>query len=291
MLHSMTGYGKAVLELTAKKISIEIKSLNSKQTDLNVRIPYVYNEKELNLRSLLSKRLERGKIAFFMSSESVGEHSSYSINKDLAAQYYRELSEVAEMVDTEKGDLLGAITRLPDVVKQATESVDENEWKEILNAVESALYKLEEFRLQEGASLEEDFRLRISNILTLLQQVTPFEESRIERVKTKLNQELIRAVDEGKIDRNRFEQELIFYIEKFDITEEKVRLKKHCDYFLETLDGKQKSKGKKLGFILQEIGREINTLGSKSNEPNMQQIVVQMKDELEKIKEQALNIL
>ena len=291
MLHSMTGYGKAVLELSAKKISIEIKSLNSKQTDLSVRIPYVYNEKELALRSLLSKQLERGKINFFMTSESVGEHSSYSINKDLAAHYFNELNEVAKTVNTSTEGLLNSITRLPDVVKQTDEGVDENEWKEILNAVKEALSKLEEFRLQEGASLEEDFRLHIANILSLLEQVTPFEESRIERVKTKLNQELLKAVDEGKIDRNRFEQELIFYIEKFDITEEKVRLKKHCDYFLETLDGKQKSKGKKLGFILQEIGREINTLGSKSNEPNMQQIVVQMKDELEKIKEQALNIL
>jgi len=291
MLHSMTGYGKAVLELPNKKISIEIKSLNSKQTDLNVRIPYVYNEKELSLRSLLSKRLERGKINFFMNSESIGEYSSYSINKELAAQYYRELKEVAQMLGTDEDDLLGAITRLPDVVKQADESVDEDEWKQILSAVENALTKLEDFRLQEGASLEEDFRLRIANILKLLEQVAPFEENRIERVKNKLKQELISAVEEAKIDRNRFEQELIFYIEKFDITEEKVRLKKHCDYFLETLEGNQKSKGKKLGFILQEIGREINTLGSKSNEQNMQQIVVQMKDELEKIKEQALNIL
>jgi len=291
MLHSMTGYGKAVLELPNKKISIEIKSLNSKQTDLNVRIPYVYNEKELALRSMLSKRLERGKINFFMNSEGIGDYSSYSINKDLAAQYYRELKEVAQMLGTDEDDLLGAITRLPDVVKQADESVDEDEWKQILNAVEKALGKLEEFRLQEGVSLEQDFRLRIANILSLLEQVAPFEENRIERVKNKLKQELINAVEEGKIDRNRFEQELIFYIEKFDITEEKVRLKKHCDYFLETLDTKQKSKGKKLGFILQEIGREINTLGSKSNEQNMQQIVVQMKDELEKIKEQALNIL
>jgi len=291
MLYSMTGYGKAVLELSSKKISIEIKSLNSKQTDLNVRIPYVYNEKELVLRSMLSKRLERGKISFFMTSESVGEHSSYSINKELAVHYFQELSDVANSVNTTTEGLLNSITRLPDVVKQTTESVDENEWKEIIEAVNEALAKLEDFRLQEGASLEEDFRLRIANILELLVRVTPFEESRIERVKTKLKQELINAVEEGKIDRNRFEQELIFYIEKFDITEEKVRLKKHCDYFLETLDGNQKSKGKKLGFILQEIGREINTLGSKSNEQNMQQIVVQMKDELEKIKEQALNIL
>lgn len=291
MLHSMTGYGKAVLELPSKKISIEIKSLNSKQTDLNVRIPYVYNEKELALRSLLSKRLERGKINFFMTSESVGEYSSYSINKDLAAHYFQELREVSKAMNTTTDGLLSAITRLPDVVKQTTESVDENEWKEILSAVEAALNSLEEFRLQEGVSLEEDFRLRIFKILSLLEDVVPFEEGRIERVKSKLNKELLNAIDEGKVDRNRFEQELIFYIEKFDITEEKVRLKKHCDYFIETLDGKQKSKGKKLGFILQEIGREINTLGSKSNEPNMQQIVVQMKDELEKIKEQALNIL
>lgn len=291
MLYSMTGYGKAVLELSGKKISIEIKSLNSKQTALNVRIPYTYNEKELLLHSLLSKRLERGKISFFMTSESIGQHSSYSINKDLAAHFFNELSAVAKKVNTTTEGLLNTVTRLPDVVVQATESVDEHEWKEIMLTVEEALNKTEEFRLQEGLSLEEDFRLRIANILSLLEQVSPFEESRIERVKNKLNQELIKAVDEGKIDRNRFEQELIFYIEKFDITEEKLRLKKHCDYFIETLDNPQKSKGKKLGFILQEIGREINTLGSKSNEQNMQQIVVQMKDELEKIKEQTLNIL
>ena len=291
MLYSMTGYGKAELELSGKKISIEIKSLNSKQIDLNVRIPYVYNEKELSLRTLLSKRLERGKISFFMNSESVGSHSDYSINKELAAQYFRELREVAQMVESEEGDLLAAITRLPDVVKQADDSVDETEWEQIMQAVATALDKMEQFRQQEGTTLEEDFRLRIGNILNLLEQVAPYEESRIERVKNKLNQELIKQVEEGKIDRNRFEQELIFYLEKFDITEEKVRLKKHCDYFLETMAAPQKSKGKKLGFILQEIGREINTLGSKANEPNLQQIVVQMKDELEKIKEQALNIL
>jgi uncharacterized protein (TIGR00255 family) len=287
----MTGYGKAELELSGKKISIEIKSLNSKQIDLNVRIPYVYNEKELTLRALLSKRLERGKVSFYMNSESVGAHSDYSINKELAAQYFNELREVAQMVHAPEGELLAAVTRLPDVVKQADESVDAQEWEQIMQKVEEALEKMEAFRLQEGETLEQDFRMRIAAISKLLEQVAPFEESRTERVKNKLNQELIKAVDEGKIDRNRFEQELIFYLEKFDITEEKVRLKKHCDYFLETLDNPQKSKGKKLGFILQEIGREINTLGSKANEPNLQQIVVQMKDELEKIKEQSLNIL
>ena len=291
MLHSMTGYGKAVLELPGKKISIEVKSLNSKQTDLTVRMPYVYNEKELTVRSLLSRQLERGKISFYMNSESVGEASSYSINKDLAAQYYKELTELADMVGSDKGDLMSTITRLPDVVKQVNETMDEGEWKIILGSINQAINKLEEFRIQEGASLEEDFRLRIANILELLIAVTPYEESRIERVRLKLNQELMKSIDEGKLDRNRFEQELIFYLEKFDITEEKVRLKKHCDYFIENLDSKEKTKGKKLGFILQEIGREINTLGSKSNEPHMQQIVVQMKDELEKIKEQALNIL
>ena len=291
MLYSMTGYGKAELELPGKKISIEIKTLNSKQIDLNVRLPYVYNEKELELRSLLSGRLERGKIAFFMNSEAVGEYGSYSINKELAAQYLNELKEVARQSGAETDGLLAAVTRLPDVVKQSDESIDESEWRQIKQAVETAVDKVEAFRLQEGETLEKDFRKRIANILELLQEVAPFEEGRIERMKKRLNKELLKSLDEGKIDRNRFEQELIFYLEKFDITEEKVRLKKHCDYFLETLDSKQKSKGKKLGFILQEIGREINTLGSKSNEQNMQKIVVQMKDELEKIKEQSLNIL
>ena len=291
MLYSMTGYGKAELELPGKKISVEIRTLNSKQMDLNVRLPYVYNEKELELRSLLSKRLERGKIAFFMNSEAVGEFGSYSINKELAAQYLKELKEVARQTESESDGLLAAVTRLPDVVKQSDEHIDEAEWKQIKKAVETAVDKVEAFRLQEGETLERDFRKRIEKILQLLQEVAPYEEARIERMKNRLNKELLKSLDEGKIDRNRFEQELIYYLEKFDITEEKVRLKKHCDYFLETLDSGQKSKGKKLGFILQEIGREINTLGSKSNEQNMQKIVVQMKDELEKIKEQSLNIL
>ncbi len=291
MIRSMTGYGKAESVLENTKISIEIKSLNSKQLDLNIRMPYSFNAKEIELRSLVSKRLERGKINIFLNVEYLGNKSNHSINKELAAFYYKQLLEVAIEVGNGTDNLLESVMRLPDVVKQVNEKVDENEWKEIVTLAKDALNKQDEFRLQEGASLEVDFRLRISNILELLTQVDQFEKLRIETIKERMNQSLLKHIDESSIDKNRFEQELIFYFEKLDITEEKVRLNKHCEYFIETLDENIISKGKKLGFILQEIGREINTLGSKSNNQDMQKIVVQMKDELEKIKEQALNIL
>jgi len=201
------------------------------------------------------------------------------------------LRELANKVGNATDNLLESVMRLPDVVKQVNEKVDENEWKEIVKLTKEALKKQDEFRAQEGATLEEDFRLRIKNILDLLKNVDKYESQRIDTIKERMQQSLSKHFDEASIDKNRFEQELIFYFEKLDITEEKVRLSKHCDYFIETLDENIISKGKKLGFILQEIGREINTLGSKSNNQDMQKIVVQMKDELEKIKEQALNIL
>jgi len=287
----MTGYGKAETVLKNTKISIELKSLNSKQLDLNIRMPYSFNSKEIELRSLISKRLERGKISAFLNVEYLGEKTNHSINRELATLYYRQLRELANEVGNSTDNLLESVMRLPDVVKQVNEKVDENEWKEIIKLAKEALKKQDEFRLQEGATLEQDFRLRISNILELLKQVDQFEKIRVETIKERMNQSLLKHFDEASIDKNRFEQELIFYFEKLDITEEKVRLSKHCDYFIETLDENIVSKGKKLGFILQEIGREINTLGSKSNNQDMQKIVVQMKDELEKIKEQALNIL
>ncbi len=291
MIRSMTGYGKAERILENANISIELKSLNSKQLDLNIRMPYSFNSKEIELRTLISKSLERGKISVFLNVEHLGEKSNHNINKDLAEYYYNQLKELANKVGNSTDNLLESVMRLPDVIKQVNEKVDENEWREIVNLTKEALGRQDEFRLQEGATLEEDFRLRISNILNLLINVDKYESQRIDTIKERMQQSLSKHFDEASIDKNRFEQELIFYFEKLDITEEKLRLKKHCNYFVETLDENIISKGKKLGFILQEIGREINTLGSKSNNQDMQKIVVQMKDELEKIKEQALNIL
>ncbi len=287
----MTGYGKSEAELNNAKLSIEIKTLNSKQIDLNVRLPHAYNSKEVEIRSIVSKSLERGKIAVFINKESLGEDAKHEINSDLAKSYYTQIKAIAEEVGDNSNEILSTIMRMPDVVKQNTSELDKAELKQLMQLVKDTLANVDEFRIEEAKAMEEDFRLRIANILELLIQVEPLETTRIERVKDRLEQALLKNIDESKVDKNRFEQEVIFYLEKFDITEEKVRLKKHCSYFIETLDNNSISKGKKLGFITQEIGREINTLGSKSNDSDMQKIVVNMKDELEKIKEQALNVL
>ena len=291
MTRSMTGYGKAETELNNAKLSIEIKSLNSKQIDLNVRLPHAYNSKEVEIRSVVSKFLERGKISVFINKESLGEDSKHEINTQLATNYYNQVKQIADNVGSESTDILSVVMRMPDIVKQSNAEVDKQELKQLMTLLNQTLANIDEFRIEEAKAMEKDFRLRVANILELLLQVEPLETVRIERVKERLEQALLINIDETKVDKNRFEQEVIFYLEKFDITEEKVRLKKHCDYFIETLDNDNKSKGKKLGFISQEIGREINTLGSKSNDSEMQKIVVNMKDELEKIKEQALNVL
>ena len=291
MIRSMTGYGKSEAELNNAKLSIEIKTLNSKQIDLNVRLPHAYNSKEVEIRSIVSKSLERGKIAVFINKESLGEDTKHEINSELAKSYYTQIKAIAEEVGDNSTEILSTIMRMPDVVKQNTSELDKAELKQLMQLVKDTLANVDEFRIEEAKAMEEDFRLRIANILELLTQVEPLETTRIERVKDRLEQALLKNIDESKVDKNRFEQEVIFYLEKFDITEEKVRLKKHCSYFIETLDNNNISKGKKLGFITQEIGREINTLGSKSNDSDMQKIVVNMKDELEKIKEQALNVL
>ena len=292
MLWSMTGFGKSELIFENKKISIEIKSLNSKQLDLVTRLPFAYNEKELEIRNHINNKLERGKVSFNMYSELQGANSQYKINKELAAAYYSELQEITKMIGKEEdAEYLQTLMRLPDVVSQSREMLDENEWILVEKAILSAIEQLDKFRLQEGAVLEADFVKRIGKITQLLKQVADFEPNRIEKIKERILKEMNSLSEEIKVDRNRFEQEMIFYIEKLDITEEKIRLAQHCDYFLKTLKDKEMSKGKKLGFILQEIGREINTLGSKANDTEIQKIVVQMKDELEKIKEQSLNIL
>ena len=285
MIQSMTGYGKSVIELPTKKITVEIKSLNSKNMDLNARVPSAYREKELLLRNRISKTLSRGKVDFNLFVELTGESTSTIINEAVVKQYMGQLSEIAE---TSAGELLQMSIRLPDALKTEREEIDEEEFNKIIKAVDTALEAINEYRSSEGAALEKDFHQRIENIGSLLNQVIDMDPQRIENVKERLH----KAVSELKetVDENRFEQELIYYLEKYDITEEKVRLKNHLDYFKENLESKS-SNGKKLGFISQEIGREINTIGSKANFAPMQQLVVQMKDELEKIKEQALNVL
>lgn len=290
MTHSMTGYGKAVAELPNKKITIEIKSLNSKQFDLYTRIPSVYRVKEIELRNSLSRILERGKIDLTMNVEVFSKDVSSRIDHNVLAQYRDEIEQFALNNNIPApADWFSVLLRLPDVMKQDIEELDEEEWKVIEEAIENAANEVISFRKQEGTMLENVLSEKISNIRTLLSEVEQFEEERIEKVKSRIYEGLSHL--EGfEIDKNRFEQEIIYYLEKLDINEEKTRLAHHLNYFDETLKADQ-SQGKKLGFIVQEIGREINTLGSKSNQSDMQRIVVQMKDELEQIKEQILNIL
>ena len=282
----MTGFGKAVLELPEKKITIEIRSLNSKTLDLNTRFPSFYREKELEIRNIISEKIQRGKVDFSMMVELNPAARNQKVNADLIKSYIQEFKNITPTVTD--GELLPVVMRLPDVISYSQDDLGEDEWNQIRATINDAIDALNQFRLDEGSVLEKYLTLNLTNILELLTQVVPFEKERIETIKERFNKRLEEVKVE--IDQNRFEQELIFYLEKLDITEEKVRLKNHCEYFLKELAGNE-SNGKKLGFISQEIGREINTLGSKSNHSEMQKIVVQMKDELEKIKEQSLNIL
>jgi len=291
MIKSMTGFGKSVCELTDKTINIEIRTLNSKQLDVIFKIPTIYKEKENEIRSLLSNKLERGKIDLSMTVESSGGTSKFNINKELAKQYFDELSLLSEeMGDVKSIDYLSIVMRMPEVLSQAKEELKEDEWESIKGAIIEAVADLDKFRIEEGKNLQEDFLQRNSLIIDLLSQIEAFESVRIETIRTRIKKELQQLVDDQSFDMNRFEQELIYYIEKLDITEEKVRLKKHCEFFIDTVNESQSS-GKKLGFISQEMGREINTIGSKANDVSIQKIVVQMKDELEKIKEQLSNVL
>ena len=292
MIQSMTGYGKATCEFPNKKVCIEIKSLNSKQLDLNVRMPSAYREKELELRNEISRSLFRGKVECGIYIENLGGERSVQINQVVAANYYQQLVTLQDTLNiSSKEQLLPIIMGMPDViVKSETPEVDENDWIEIQKQFLVALASINDFRNNEGQVLEIEIRNRVSLISNLLDQVTPFELARIERIKTKILDSLREFAEKQIIDQNRFEQELIYYLEKIDVTEEKVRLKSHIDYFLECMNVESQP-GKKLGFIAQEMGREINTLGSKANDSDLQRIVIQMKDELEKIKEQILNIL
>jgi uncharacterized protein (TIGR00255 family) len=282
----MTGFGKATLQLPTKKITVEIKSLNSKGLDLNTRMPSVFREMELGLRNQLSQRLERGKIDFSLYVEVTGEETSSKINVPIVKGYINQMKAVIPNAD--ETELMKMAVRMPDALKTERDEIDENEWKKIQTVIDEALENMVQFRKDEGVSLEKEFLHRIANIMTLMNNAVSYDAERVETVKTRLRT----ALDELKenVDENRFEQELIFYLEKYDITEEKVRLENHLNYFIETLAGTE-ANGRKLGFITQEMGREINTMGSKSNHSEMQKLVVMMKDELEKIKEQVLNVL
>ncbi|VBB43515.1 YicC-like domain-containing protein [uncultured Paludibacter sp.] len=291
MLQSMTGYGKATCELNNKKVVVEIKSLNSKQLDLSTRISNIYREKELDIRNLINAKLERGKVDFSLYIDNSTKESTIKINRTILKSYVEQIKEIAAENNIEAPtEWFSVVMKMPDVLKVEMEELDENEWVEIEKAIESALNQVVEFRNQEGKTLENVFTEKINRISDFLLQVEPYESERVEKIKTRLEEYLVTLSEKLDYDKNRLEQELIFYVEKLDINEEKTRLRNHLDYFLETMH-REKSAGKKLGFIAQEIGREINTLGSKSNHSEMQKIVVMMKDELEQIKEQILNTL
>ncbi len=285
MIQSMTGFGKSITQIPNKKITVELKSLNSKNFDLNARIPSQYREKELDLRTIISNSLGRGKVDLSIYVEYTGEQTSTNVNTEVVKAYMDQLRDI---VNASEIELLKMAVKMPDSLKTERDEIDEEEFNAIEEAVQEALKEINNFRDDEGEALEKDLKLRIHNIQDLLKQVIEMDPERVESVRERLR----KGIDEIKeqVDENRFEQELVYYIEKFDITEEKVRLDNHLDYFLKTINSSE-SNGRKLAFISQEIGREINTIGSKSNFAPMQQLVVQMKDELEKIKEQILNVL
>jgi uncharacterized protein (TIGR00255 family) len=298
MIHSMTGYGKYELNLKYANFTIEVKSLNSKQLDTNIKISSIYRDKEIDLRNLLSQKLQRGKIELSVWREKSESSSNYTLNTAVIKDYHEQIVQLKKELKINRdmltmtsfeADIIPILLKMPDVMQKGEEKVDKNEWTEISKGVNIAIDNLLQFRLDEGIKLEEDILLRINKLTDLLLKLTPFIKERLDKIKTNLTDKLT-ELKVKDVDENRFEQELIYYLEKQDITEEQVRLKTHLDYFLETIKTDCPN-GKKLGFISQEIGREINTIGSKSSNAEMQKIVVQMKDELEKIKEQLLNIL
>ena len=291
MIKSMTGFGRAEFEVNNKKITIEIKSLNSKQTDINTRIPALYREKDIEIRRELSDKLERGKIDFSLYIENLGDETSTKINEPILKSYFNHLSKISSDLNlTIDQSTLQAVLRLPDVVKTEYLTLDEQEWSNVLKNIQKAIADIDKFREQEGNALRMDIVKNITTIQKLQAMIEPFEPHRLDSVKARLSENLESLKLNGGVDKNRFEQELIFYLEKLDINEEKVRLANHLKYFLETIEEPVNS-GKKLGFISQEIGREINTIGSKANHIEIQRLIVQMKDYLERIKEQLLNVL
>lgn len=287
----MTGFGKASCELEDKVVTIEIKSLNSKQLDIYARIPNFYREKELDIRNMISQKLNRGKIEININYESTSTVNGTQINTPLVKEYFRQLKKLGGELNVETSEqLLAIVMRFPDTLKVGKEELNEEEWSKVSKKIQEALEGIDQFRRQEGIALKKDITERLKAIENLLNKIDPYEEERINYIREKLSNNLSEIADKEKIDNNRFEQELIYYLEKLDITEEKVRLGNHCRFFLEVIEDEYYS-GKKLGFIAQEMGREINTLGAKANHSDIQRVVVQMKDELEKIKEQLMNVL
>jgi uncharacterized protein (TIGR00255 family) len=291
MIKSMTGYGKAIAETPQKKVTIEIKSLNSKQLDLNTKVPWHYKEKEPEIRNLISQRLDRGKIDFSIYCDMIDDEVVTVINKSAVRNYYNQFKEIAAELKIDLDDqIFTAIMKLPDTLKTEKPEMSEAEWEIVRNQINESVTMLDLYRIEEGNSIMTDLRKCIAKILSFLETVQTFEAGRITKIREKLMSLLEENLGPEKVDKNRFEQEIIFYLEKYDINEEKVRLKTHCDYFVETINTPAPN-GKILNFIAQEIGREINTIGSKANDASIQKLVVMMKDELEKIKEQTLNVL
>ena len=291
MIRSMTGYGKSTCDLEKKTVTIEIKSLNSRQTDIYTRLPNLIKEKDLEIRNEIIAGLKRGKIEVSVNLESKEGELSSSLNAAAIKKYYAQLKEISSDLDLSLSEvILQTIVRLPESLNADKEELDEKEWQEILKVLKEALYEVDKFRIQEGNAMVSDIKERILLILQYLDRISTFESRRHENIRSRLKDNLNEFINPENIDENRFEQELIYYLEKLDITEEKVRLRNHCEFFMEVLE-EQDPVGKKLGFVTQEIGREINTIGSKANDSEIQKLVVMMKDELEKVKEQLMNIL
>lgn len=290
MIKSMTGYGKAEGTIGLRKFTIEVRSLNSKQLDMNLRMPSIYKEKEMDLRKFLSKKILRGKADISIYYDSQGEEKKVSVNKPLIESYHKDFKEIADAIGQKDVDFLSLMMRIPDVLKSEKEDLNPKEWESILKLIEEATEGLIEYRTSEGKLIGEEFIQRINTIIAYTSEVKEPLENRITKIKNRIKTNLHEHIDEEKVDKNRFEQELVYFLEKLDVSEEIQRLGSHCNYFLEIMK-EEGNQGKKLGFILQEIGREINTLGSKANDSSVQKIVVKMKDELEKIKEQILNVL
>lgn len=291
MLKSMTGYGKAVETVGDKQVAVELRSLNSKYLDLHLKLPTSLREREIGVRSIAQEVVQRGKLEISISIEEPGNPGNFHVNLDLVRQYYSEVKRIEEELNLPEVDLLSTLLQLPNVVEPVEKAVTDNEWISIEEVYQKALSQFNSFRKSEGEKLMNDLTYRVETISGLSDGVKKIDAARIERIRSRIKGNLESMIPLDKIDENRFEQEILFYMEKLDITEELVRLATHCDHFLDTVSEPGDQKGKKLGFIGQEMGREINTLGSKANDADMQRLVVQMKDHLEKIKEQVLNIL
>ncbi len=290
MIYSMTGFAQAKGNYKKKEVSVEIRSLNSKFLDMRVKLPFLYRTKEHEIRKIVQGEIRRGKLEVNVMLNGMTDSENYTINKDLFKKFYAQLNELKNDMSINQADMMQSILRIPNVISVEDAEMPEDEWSALNNIINQAIQELKKNKKREGAVLGQDIKLRIDNILLLLSKVDPYEKERVENIKQRLSKDLEEMSSFHPIDKNRFEQEILYYLEKLDITEEKVRLKEHCEYFYKVLDDIKSEKGKKLSFISQEIGREINTLGAKAQSSDIQKIVVEMKDDLEKIKEQLANV-